>query len=94
MSLTGYQVEGTPGRELQERGQLELNGRVQPVSARVESYDFSAHADREGLESFLNEYRDARVLVNHGDRCEAFAEDLRGEGFDASAPEIGERIEI
>jgi len=94
VTLTGYQVEGTPGRELQERGQLALNGRVQPVSARVESYDFSAHADREGLESFLDSYRDARVLVNHGDRCEAFAGDLRADGFDASAPDIGERIEI
>ena len=94
VTLTGYQVEGTPGRELQERGQLELNGRVQPVSARVESYDFSAHADREGLESFLDAYRDARVLVNHGDRCAAFAADLRADGVAASAPEIGDRIEV
>jgi putative mRNA 3-end processing factor len=60
----------------------------------VESYDFSAHADREGLESFLDSYRGARVLVNHGDRCEAFAADLRGDGIDASAPEIGERVEL
>ncbi|MDB2238201.1 MBL fold metallo-hydrolase [Halorubrum ezzemoulense] len=94
VTLTGYQVEGTPGRELQERGQLELNGQVRPVSARVASYDFSAHADREGLESFLDAYRDARVLVNHGDRCEAFAADLRADGVDASAPEVGERIEL
>ena len=94
VAMTGYQVEGTPGRELLDRGRAEFDGRVLPVSARVEAFDFSAHADREGLLTFLSAYRDARVLVNHGDRCEAFAEDLRGEGFDASAPEIGERIEI
>ncbi|QKY17073.1 MBL fold metallo-hydrolase [Halorubrum sp. CBA1229] len=94
VTLTGYQVEGTPGRELQEHGRLAINGQVRPVSARVESYDFSAHADREGLESFLNSYRGARVLVNHGDRCEAFAEDLREDGFAASAPAIGERIDV
>ncbi|MFC5279774.1 MBL fold metallo-hydrolase [Halorubrum rubrum] len=94
VTLTGYQVEGTPGRELQERGRMELNGRVRPVSARVDSFDFSAHADREGLESFLDDYRDARVLVNHGDRCVAFSEDLREEGFDASAPALGARIEL
>ena len=94
VTLTGYQVAGTPGRELQDRGQLELNGRVRPVSARVESYDFSAHADREGLESFLDAYRDARVLVNHGDRCAAFAGDLRADGYAASAPEVGERVEV
>jgi len=94
VTLTGYQVEGTPGRELQEHGRLEINGRVRPVSARVESYDFSAHADREGLKSLLDSYRGARVLVNHGDRCEAFAGDLRTDGFDASAPAIGERVEL
>lgn len=94
VTLTGYQVEGTPGRELQERGRMEMNGRVRPVSARVSSHDFSAHADRGGLESFLDDYRDARVLVTHGDRCVAFAEDLREEGFDASAPALGVRVEV
>jgi putative mRNA 3-end processing factor len=94
VTLTGYQVEGTPGRELQDHGRLAINGQVRPVSARVESYDFSAHADRGGLESFLAAYEDARVLVNHGDRCESFAEDLRADGYVASAPAIGERIEL
>jgi len=57
VTLTGYQVEGTPGRELQERGRLAINGTVRPVSARVESFDFSAHADRGGLEGVLESYR-------------------------------------
>jgi putative mRNA 3-end processing factor len=92
VTLTGYQVEGTPGRELQDHGRLAINGTVRPVSARVESFDFSAHADRGGLESFLDDYRGARVLVNHGDRCEAFASDLREDGVAASAPKLGERI--
>ncbi|WP_200531257.1 MBL fold metallo-hydrolase [Halorubrum sp. LN27] len=94
VTLTGYQVEGTPGRELQEHGRLAINGTVRPVSARVESFDFSAHADRGGLESFLDTYRGARVLVNHGDRCESFAAALREDGFDATAPELGERVEV
>jgi putative mRNA 3-end processing factor len=34
------------------------------------------------------------VLVNHGDRCEAFAADLRADGFEADAPEVGERIRL
>ena len=94
VTLTGYQVEGTPGRELQDHGRLAINGQVRPVSARVESYDFSAHADRGGLESFLNAYRDARVLVVHGDRCETFAEDLRADGFEAGAPAIGTTVTL
>ena len=94
VTLTGYQVEGTPGRELQDHGRLAIQGQVRPVSARVESYDFSAHADRGGLESFLDSYRDARVFVVHGDRCVSFSAALRADGFAASAPEIGARIEL
>jgi putative mRNA 3-end processing factor len=64
------------------------------VSAQVEQYDFSAHADRRGLREFLDAYRDARLFVNHGDRCAAYAEELREDGFDASAPEIGYVVSV
>ena len=64
ITLTGYQVEGTPGRELLDTGSAEIDGRMMPVSARVESYDFSAHADRDGLGSFLDDYRDANRVEN------------------------------
>jgi len=89
IALVGYQVEGTPGRELLETGNVEIDGRRMSVAATVELYDFSAHADAAGLRSFLDAYRDATVLVNHGDRCGAFAADLRADGFDATAPELG-----
>ncbi|MCU4718247.1 MBL fold metallo-hydrolase [Halapricum hydrolyticum] len=89
IALTGYQVEGTPGRELLETGSAEIDGRRMPVAAQVEAYDFSAHADREGLLDFLDAYRDAEILVNHGDRCPAFADELREDGYDASAPDLG-----
>ncbi|MFC7097285.1 MBL fold metallo-hydrolase [Halobaculum marinum] len=92
--LTGYQVEGTNGRQLLEHGRCELDGGVVPVAAGVELFDFSAHADRDGLRAFLDSYRDATVLVNHGDRCPAFAEELRADGYDASAPELGERVVV
>jgi putative mRNA 3-end processing factor len=92
ITMTGYQVEGTPGRSLLETGSAEIDGRVMPVSARVEQYDFSAHADSDGLRSFLEAYRDATVLVNHGDACEAFAADLRDGGFDARAPDPGDVV--
>jgi len=94
IAMTGYQVEGTPGRSLLDTGSAEIDGRVMPVSAGVELFDFSAHTDREGLLSFLDSYRDSGVLVNHGDRCEAFAEELREDGYDASAPELGETVTL
>ena len=93
ITLTGYQIEGTPGRRLLDSGRAEIDGRVMPVAAQVEWYDFSAHADRAGILSLLDDYRDAELLVNHGDRCVAFAEELRADGFDASAPALGETIE-
>jgi putative mRNA 3-end processing factor len=89
VAMTGYQVEGTPGRDLIESGRAEIDGRVMPVSAKVEQYDFSAHADRSGLVGFLDSYADTPVLINHGDRCEQFATELREAGFEASAPDIG-----
>lgn len=92
ITLTGYQAEGKPGRQLLETGRTEIDGRVMPVSAQVESYDFSAHADRDGLLDFLDSYRDATVLVDHGERCATFAEMLRGMEFDATAPELNECI--
>jgi putative mRNA 3-end processing factor len=94
IALTGYQVEGTPGRELVETGRAAFDGRVMPVSAQVEQYDFSAHADRDGLLAFLDDYRDTELLVNHGDRCGAFAEELTADGFAASAPEIGAELSV
>ncbi|WP_265112488.1 MBL fold metallo-hydrolase [Halosolutus halophilus] len=94
IAMTGYQVDGTPGRDLLETGTAEIDGRVMPVSAQVEQYDFSAHADRTGLLSLLESYRDSEVLVDHGDRCEAFAAELRADEFDASAPELGATVSI
>ena len=94
VAMTGYQVEGTPGRELLETGSAEIDGRVLPVSAQVEQYDFSAHADEDGLRSFLDAYREAEILINHGDRCDAFAADLREDGHTARAPGLDETVRI
>jgi putative mRNA 3-end processing factor len=94
IALTGYQVEGTPGRELLEKGRAEIDGRVMPVSAQVEWYDFSAHADRQGLFDLLDSYRESRIFVNHGDRCVAFADELVADGFDATAPNPGDCVQV
>jgi putative mRNA 3-end processing factor len=34
------------------------------------------------------------VIVQHGDRCEEFAAELREDGYDAVAPELGESVTI
>jgi putative mRNA 3-end processing factor len=88
ITMTGCQLEGTPGRELLDRERAEIDGHVMPISSKVQAEDFSAHADRDGLLKLLSAYGDATILINHGDRCEAFTEELRAEGFDATAPKL------
>jgi putative mRNA 3-end processing factor len=34
------------------------------------------------------------VLVNHGDRCDDFAAELRGDGYEATAPDLGETVSV
>ena len=94
LCFSGYQVEGTPGREILETGSAEVGDRHLRVSATVEANDFSAHADREGLFGFLEAYRDTPLLVNHGDSAAWFADELEARGHDARAPEPGEVIEV
>ena len=92
--FSGYQVEGTPGRQLLETGSAEIGGQHLRVSAQLERYDLSAHADRGGLRAFLEAYAETPLLINHGDSCAWFAERLREDGFDATAPELGDTIEL
>jgi len=77
MLFVGYQAEGTLGRQIQ-RGQDEItlsegNGpRAERVSLRmeVETVDgFSGHADRQGLETFVETMhpRPEKVICVHGD---------------------------
>ena len=94
VALTGYQVEGTPGRRLLETGSAELDGRPMRVSARVRQFDFSAHADHDGLRSFLADYPDSELLVIHGDDCQEFAAELRDDGYTASAPAVGDTVSV
>jgi putative mRNA 3-end processing factor len=98
--MTGYQVEGTPGRTALDEGRAEIDGTVLPLSAQVEMHDFSAHADGPGLRSYLRDAVDAgaeRVLAVHGDEhnTTALAEWVREElGVEAEAPEVGEEVTV
>jgi len=56
VTLTGYQVEGTPGRELQERGRLAINGRCVP-SALEWSRSTSQRTPTAGVGGVLESYR-------------------------------------
>ncbi len=93
MVLTGYQVEGTPGRNLVETGIYSNEGMEAKPRFPIHFLDFSAHTDRSHLIDFYKKVNPQKIVLVHGDRTPEFAEELRGMGFDAVAPKNGESIE-
>ena len=94
--FTGYCVEGTNGYNLLQNGYVEVDGEQVRPSIPVRYLDFSAHASRSELFSYVEKVNPGKVFCIHGDaaNCAQFAEELKVEGFDASAPTLGERVEI
>jgi putative mRNA 3-end processing factor len=90
--LTGWQIEGTPGRILLETGRFIHENLDLEVKMRVKRFDFSAHAGKRGLFEFVKKINPEKVFCVHGDHTEEFAEELRREGFDAVAPLANNRI--
>jgi putative mRNA 3-end processing factor len=64
------------------------------VSATVEQFDFSAHADADGLRSYLSAYPDSEIVLNHGDETGRFATTLRAEDYNARTVTVGETINV
>jgi putative mRNA 3-end processing factor len=90
--LTGYQLEGTPGKTLLETGKYiteELNLEVKMFVKRL---DFSSHCGKGELFGFMEKVNPEKVFCIHGDHTEEFAEELQGKGFDAVAPLANNRI--
>lgn len=72
--FVGYQAEGTPGRDIQQygphNGWVELDGERYTIRARVETIGgYSAHADQQGLVSFVKgmRRRPHEIRLVHGD---------------------------
>lgn len=99
--LVGYQAENTLGRKIQEqRPEVPIFGEMVPLRARVETITgYSAHADREGLLSWVRAVRSDRlreVLLVHGEEAESssLAEGLRALGLQVRVPQPGETFNL
>lgn len=94
--ITGYQASDTNGRSLVENGHINTEDGKIRVNMPVSVYDFSAHASNAGLVKYVRECAPNTVVCVHADpQCAAaFVEEVRGEGFDAFAPKIGESIKL
>jgi putative mRNA 3-end processing factor len=74
--LTGYQVEGSNGRQLLDTGTLTIDETTIRPACELEKYDFSAHAGHSDLVKFAQATRAETVILMHGDRREALKDAL------------------
>ena len=96
--LVSYQIPGTPGRELLEKGICTIDGKIRKIKARYQHFDFSSHCGASQLKEALRRLGGKpKVFVVHGaeGNCELLAEWARSElGLDACAPKTGEVFEV
>jgi putative mRNA 3-end processing factor len=96
--LVGYQIPGTPGRELLDEGKCVIDGKVQKVKAQVKRFDFSSHSGANELKDAVKELKgNPTVYVVHGEEenCEMFAEWIKTEvGLEAVAPKTGDAFTV
>jgi putative mRNA 3-end processing factor len=96
--LVSYQIPGTPGKELLERGMCVIDGRMRKVKAQVQHFDFSSHCGAGELREALKRLGGKpKVYVVHGaeGNCELLAKWTRTElGLEATAPKTGDVFKV
>jgi putative mRNA 3-end processing factor len=96
--LVSYQIPGTPGKELLEKGICNIDGKMRKVKARVKHFDFSSHCGAGELKEAARRLGGKpRIFVVHGAErnCEYFAGWARDElGLDSVAPRTGDVFRV
>lgn len=96
--LVSYQIPGTPGHELLEKGMCVIDGKLRKVKARVEHFDFSSHCGANQLREVVKNLEgDPKVFSVHGaeGNCERFARWVKREvGLQAVSPKAGDTFTI
>ncbi|MBN1213987.1 MAG: MBL fold metallo-hydrolase [Candidatus Lokiarchaeota archaeon] len=104
--MVGYQVEGTPGRNLLENKIFEFKEFDEKrntnydlnieAKCKVKHFDFSSHADGRGLQDYINNLNfisnGKQIFCVHGDQESTtnLASKLVDKHYNSVAPEIGE----
>jgi putative mRNA 3-end processing factor len=96
--LVSYQIPGTPGKELMEKGICVIDGKMRKVKAQVQHFDFSSHCGAGELREALSRLGGKpKVYVVHGaeGNCELLAKWAKNElGLEALAPKSGDTFKI
>lgn len=97
--LTGYQVEGTNGRMLLEKGYIldpDTKKKLM-LEAQVKQFDFSAHSDQNGLLEIVKKASPEEIILVHGSpqSTKTMKEKLNATGkYKTHAPNLGDTIKI
>ena len=91
--LTGYQVEGTNGRRLLDKGTLKLAGVEQKINAEIGFFDFSAHCGHSELVQFIRDCDPENVILFHSEDREPLVKDLREE-YNFILADSNEHVEL
>lgn len=91
--LTGFQVEGSNGRQLMEKGTLTIDEVQIHPECEVHKFDFSAHAGHSDLVGFVRATKARTVVLMHGDQRELLRDALAGE-VDVLLPANGDRFTV
>jgi len=96
--LVSYQIPGTPGKELLEKGVCTIDGKMRKIKAKVRHFDFSSHCGSSELKEAVKRIGgNPKVYVVHGaeGNCEYFAKYVREElGLEAVAPRTGDTFKV
>ncbi|HOZ35587.1 MAG TPA: MBL fold metallo-hydrolase RNA specificity domain-containing protein [archaeon] len=94
--LTGYQVEGTNGRRLFDKGKLYIDGKIYSPRAKVTKHSFSAHADKLELLELVKKVNPKKVICIHGDKDVTFdfKNELKKLGINAENPAVGDIVDL
>ena len=96
--LVSYQIPGTPGRQLLDKGICVIDGKMRKIKARVGHFDFSSHCGASELKESVKKLGGTpKIYVIHGaeGNCKLLARWIKKElGFEAIAPKTGDTFEI
>jgi putative mRNA 3-end processing factor len=98
VAIVSFQVPGTPGRTLIDKGLTLIAGKPVKVKAQVRRFDFSSHSGKAELHGDLKAIGGSpKFMTVHGEEesCIQLAQELHTElGAEAVAPRVGEVYDV
>lgn len=96
--LVSYQIPGTPGKELLDKGICNIDGKMRKIKANVQHFDFSSHCGASDLKEAVKRLGGKpKIYAVHGaeGNCEYLAKWARDEqGLEAVAPRVGDTFTV